>query len=145
MNNFVKDADPIQTWDGLKSDPAAVLVDVRTVAEWSFVGIPDLSSIGQEPILLEWKQFPTMQTNEGFAASLLEKLGDRTPSKVYFLCRSGVRSLAAADLMIGVFAAQSKPVECFNIIEGFEGDLDSAGHRGNVNGWKVKGCAWRQS
>lgn len=145
MNNIVKDADPLQTWEGLKSDPDAVLVDVRTVAEWSFVGIPDLSSLQRDPILLEWKQFPTMETNEGFAAKLLEKLGDQTPSQIYFLCRSGVRSLAAADLMIDVFAAQSKNVECFNIVEGFEGDLDSQGHRGMVNGWKVKGCAWRQS
>ncbi len=145
MNNIVKDADPLQTWEGLKSDPDAVLVDVRTVAEWSFVGIPDLSSLQRDPILLEWKQFPTMETNEGFAAKLLEKLGDQTPSQIYFLCRSGVRSLAAADLMIDVFAAQSKNVECFNIVEGFEGDLDSLGHRGMVNGWKVKGCAWRQS
>lgn len=145
MNAMIKNADPVETWDGLKNDPNAVLVDVRTNAEWAFVGIPNLSELGRDPILLEWKQFPTMATNEGFAADLLDRLGDHTPTQIYFLCRSGVRSLAAADLMIGVFAAQSKHVECFNVTEGFEGDVDSSGHRGTVNGWKYKGCAWRQS
>jgi len=145
MSLTIKNADPIETWDALKSDTSAVLVDVRTTAEWAFVGTPDLSSLGREPILLEWKQFPHMQQNDGFAHDLLGHLGDNTPTQIFFLCRSGVRSLAAADLMAGVFAAQSKQVDCINIAEGFEGDLDSHGHRGAVNGWKVKGCAWRQS
>lgn len=145
MNSLVKNADPLQTWDNLKRDPNAVLVDVRTKAEWSFVGLPDLSSLGRDPILLEWNQFPSMQRNDGFAEDLLDRLGDHPVREIYFLCRSGVRSLAAADLMVQVFASQSKQIDCYNITEGFEGDIDSSGHRGSTNGWKFKGCAWRQS
>ena len=90
MNELIKNADPVETWNALENDPNAVLVDVRTTAEWAYVGIPNLSSLGRDPILLEWKTFPTMAQNDGFAADLLEQLGDKVPSQIYFLCRSGV-------------------------------------------------------
>ena len=139
------DVNPTDTWTGLAEKPDSILVDVRTNAEWSFVGIPDLSSVNKQAILIEWSQFPTMTKNKDFASNLMDKLNGSAPSDVYFLCRSGVRSLAAAALMIETFAAQGWSVNCINVTEGFEGDLDTEGHRGNLNGWRARGLAWRQS
>jgi len=139
------DENPEETWSGLAGKSGAILVDVRTNAEWSFVGIPDLSPVNKQAMLIEWKQFPTMSQNEDFASTLMENLNGTAPTDVYFLCRSGVRSLAAAALMIDVFAAQGWSVNCINVTEGFEGDPDSNGHRGKLNGWKARGLAWRQS
>ena len=139
------DVNPTDTWTGLAEKPDSILVDVRTNAEWSFVGIPDLSSVDKQAILIEWSQFPTMTKNKDFASNLMDKLNGSAPSDVYFLCRSGVRSLAAAALMIETFAAQGWSVNCINVTEGFEGDLDTDGHRGNLNGWRARGLAWRQS
>ena len=139
------DVNPTDTWTGLAEKPDSILVDVRTNAEWSFVGIPDLSSVNKQAILIEWSQFPTMTKNKDFVSNLMDKLNGSAPSDVYFLCRSGVRSLAAAALMIETFAAQGWSVNCINVTEGFEGDLDAEGHRGNLNGWRARGLAWRQS
>ena len=136
---------PEQSWTKLSEDPTAIMVDVRTRAEWSFVGVPDLSALGKDPILLEWKVFPTMETNTDFGDALENALGEGQPSEILFLCRSGVRSLAAAQLMTDIFAARGKDIKCINIAEGFEGDLDSSAHRGTMNGWKARGLAWRQS
>ena len=138
-------ANPSEAWTGLAEGSDAILVDVRTNAEWSFVGIPDLSPVNKQVKLIEWNQFPTMAQNEEFASQLMDDLNGSAPSNVYFLCRSGVRSLAAAALMIDVFAAQGWSVNCINVTEGFEGDLDSDVHRGKLNGWKARGLAWRQS
>ena len=136
---------PDETWAGLANKTRAIMVDVRTNAEWSFVGIPDLSSLNKQVMLIEWKEFPTMAQNETFASQLMDNLDGTAPTDVYFLCRSGVRSLAAADLMINVFADQGWSVNCINVTEGFEGDVDPNGHRGKLNGWKASGLAWRQS
>ncbi|GHA46919.1 hypothetical protein GCM10008927_09610 [Amylibacter ulvae] len=141
----IENVDPAETWNGLQKDNTAVLVDVRTRAEWGFVGIPDLSQLNRQPFLIEWKEYPMMNTNEAFASELLEKLDGAAPSKIYFLCRSGARSMAAANLMSEIFATQGQATQCINVAEGFEGDLDSDGHRGNMNGWKARGLDWRQS
>ena len=68
------DVNPTDTWTGLAEKPDSILVDVRTNAEWSFVGIPDLSSVNKQAILIEWSQFPTMTKNKDFASNLMDKL-----------------------------------------------------------------------
>lgn len=136
---------PSEAWDLLKQEPEAVLVDVRSKPEWGFVGIPDLSSLGRSAIFVEWASYPQMSANTGFADAVLHALDGKTPSIVLFLCRSGVRSLAAADVMLDAFAAQGKQVKCVNVSEGFEGGLDSQHHRGGLSGWKARGLPWRQS
>ena len=136
---------PTETWQKLENDPASIMVDVRTKAEWSFVGLPDLSALGKDVHLIEWKSFPTMENSDGFADQLLSAIADSEPSEILFLCRSGVRSLAAAAMMQEIFAARGVATKCVNIAEGFEGDLDSEAQRGKMNGWKARGLAWRQS
>jgi len=139
--DYAGDVAPQEAWRILSADPQAVLVDVRTRAEWSFVGVPDLSGAGKEPVLLEWQQFPSMAQNAGFAADLAATLGaDGRNAPVFFLCRSGARSKAAAIAM-----SQSGFARCFNVAGGFEGDLDDGRHRGGRNGWKAADLPWVQS
>ena len=78
-------ANPSETWTGLAESSDAILVDVRTNAEWSFVGIPDLSPVNKQVKLIEWNQFPTMAQNEEFASQLMDDLNGSAPSNVYFL------------------------------------------------------------
>lgn len=132
-------------WDALQADEAAVLVDVRTMEEWSFVGIADLTSLGKQALLVEWARLPGMAVNDRFTSELSEQLAGTAPARIYFLCRSGVRSLNAARATAEAFSATGQTVECVNIAGGFEGDLDSQAHRGNKNGWKKLGLPWRQT
>ena len=145
MENPIYEVGPKETWDGLRNDKDAVLVDVRTHAEWSFVGLPDLSELGKELLLNQWAILPGMQQNPSFMDELDKQLDGDAPSKIYFLCRSGVRSLSAAHLVSEALAARGQSVDCVNIIGGFEGDLDQDRQRGNMNGWKNDGLPWRQS
>lgn len=140
---YAGDVDPAAAWASLAADRSAVLVDVRTRAEWAFVGLPALAALGKQPITLEWQSFPTMAVNSEFVAVLDEALtaaGMARDIPIYFLCRSGQRSRFAAAAMTS--AGWSR---CFNISEGFEGGLDGEGHRGRVSGWKVRGLPWSQT
>jgi rhodanese-related sulfurtransferase len=135
---MVEDVAADKVWEALKADPAAQLCDVRTDAEWNFVGIPDLDAIGREPVLIPWQVYPSMQRNGDFVDHLRQAgLSSETP--VYFICRSGARSMAAAQA-----AAAAGFTSVYNVAEGFEGPPDHYGHRGTVSGWKVAGLPWRQ-
>ncbi len=135
--NYAGDVDPADSYAALQADPDAVLVDVRTSAEWSYVGLPDLSQIGKRVIPLEWQRFPDGALNGSFVEQLREAgVGEGAP--IYFLCRSGVRSAAAAAVAT---AAGLGPA--YNVSDGFEGPLDQDGHRA-VAGWKAVGLPWRQ-
>lgn len=136
---------PQDAWTLMEKTPSSCLIDVRTRAEWSLVGLPDLSALGRDLHLIEWKTMPAMAMNANFADELLEKIGTSMPEKVFFLCRSGARSYEAATIASATFAANGQSVECINVAEGFEGDLDSNGHRGVQNGWKARGLTWRQT
>ena len=138
MTGFAGDVSVQETWKVLKTNPDAVLVDVRTDAEWNFVGISDLSSLGKRPVLISWQVFPSMQVNHDFVA-MMEEQGIEKTDPVYFLCRSGVRSRAAAEK-----AAAEGYQATFNIEGGFEGDKDQNNHRGRLNGWKAAGLPWFQ-
>jgi rhodanese-related sulfurtransferase len=134
----VPDVSPRAAWQALTSDPEAMLVDVRTDAEWNFVGVPDLSPVGKETVLIPWQVYPGMQVNGGFVEHL-RRAGAKPTSKLYFLCRSGARSLAAGQAAQAAGFPQS-----FNVADGFEGPVDTEGHRGAVAGWKADGLPWRQ-
>ena len=129
-------------WARLKQDAGSVLVDVRTRAEWAYVGLPDLSSIGKQPVLIEWQTFPDSRVDSGFAdrlTKILDEAGVDRQSEVFFICRSGARSKAAAQAMTTAgFAA------CRNVADGFEGPLDTDRHRGRTAGWKAAGLPWAQ-
>lgn len=134
---YAGDVDPTASYAALQADADAVLVDVRTTAEWSYVGMPDLAQIGKRAIFLEWQRFPNGVLNESFVEELREA-GVREGAPIYFLCRSGARSAAAAS---AATAAGLGPA--YNVSDGFEGGLDHEGHR-SVTGWKAAGLPWRQ-
>ncbi len=136
---------PADAWKILSEQPKSRLIDVRTRAEWGFVGVPDISGLGHDPLFVEWATWPDMSQNPRFVAEVRNALGDHTPSTLLFLCRSGVRSLKAAMAVGDDLSKKGSPVRCLNVIEGFEGDLDPSNHRGRLNGWKARGLAWRQS
>ncbi len=135
---YAGDIAPGDAWRILESDPRATLVDVRTQAEWAYVGVPDLSRLGKQTVFVQWAVFPNMNVNPNFAAQL-EAADIAADAPVLFLCRSGVRSRAAA---MAITARGF--TKCYNIANGFEGDHDAQRHRGALSGWKVAGLPWVQ-
>lgn len=128
-DGYAGDVSPALAWQWVQ-DGKAVLIDVRTDAEREWVGyVP-----GAVPVA--WKQWPGMAMNAHFD----EMLRAAVPQggKVVMLCRSGVRSVAAAK------RAHELGLEAYNILEGFEGDLDANGQRNRVGGWRFRGLPWRQ-
>jgi rhodanese-related sulfurtransferase len=136
---YAGDILPKEAWELLARDQKAVLVDVRTPAEWNYVGVPDLRAIGKQPLFVPWLFFPSMELNAQFAEHV-EAAGLERDAPILFLCRSGVRSRAAAVAMTA-----RGFTTCYNIATGFEGDPDSNRHRGVMSGWKADGLAWAQS
>lgn len=121
---------PAEAWEVWQQAPGARLIDVRTRAEWHWIGrIPGAVEI-------EWENYPEKQGNVNFLNQLRQQV-DRE-ALLMFLCRSGVRSHKAASLAAGAgFAA------CYNILEGFEGNLDANGQRGKTGGWRHAGLPWK--
>jgi rhodanese-related sulfurtransferase len=138
----VDDVDVEMVWTTLQSSPRSQLVDVRTRAEWTYVGIPDLAPVGKRTVLVEWQTFPDQAIDPRFAERLegeLKALGVQKDDDLFFICRSGSRSLAAAKAM----AAMGYRA-CHNVACGFEGPLDDGRHRGSLAGWKATGLPWQQ-
>ena len=140
----VSELGPRDAWKLLSEDTSSILVDVRTRPEWGFVGGPDLSELSKETIRIEWKSWPDMAQNPAFVGTLMDGMSD-LPSRILFICRSGARSMQAAEAVSTALAERGTHVPCINVAEGFEGDLDSQNRRGGLNGWKARGLAWRQS
>lgn len=138
MANYAGDITPERAWEILAGDENAVLVDVRTKPEWSFVGVCDLDNLGKKPALIEWQVFPTMAVNESFGESV-DSLGAPKDAPLLFLCRSGARSRSAA-----IAVTERGYHACYNVAGGFEGDPDGDRHRGRINGWKAAGLPWVQ-
>lgn len=138
MQAYAGEITPTEAWERLVSDPSARLVDVRTQAEWVYVGVPDLAGLEKQILLVSWQLFPTMTRNEAFAEQLAAQ-GVSPDDTLLFLCRSGVRSKAAAELMTGLGYGA-----CYNVTDGFEGTLDDTRHRGGKSGWKASALPWIQ-
>ncbi len=116
-----------------------MLVDVRTDAEWRFVGVPDLSSLGREVVFIEWNTTDGTY-NEGFADQLKQRVAPAADEErpVVFICRSGNRSIGAAGV-----ATEVGITPAYNMLDGFEGHLNASGHRGET-GWRAIGLPWKQ-
>ena len=128
-DGYAGDVTPQQAWQWVQAGQA-VLVDVRSDAEREWVGyVPGAAAVA-------WKQWPGMAMNQGFDEGL--KAAVPAGKKVLLLCRSGVRSIAAAK------RATELGLEAYNILEGFEGDPDTNAQRGRKGGWRMRGLPWRQ-
>ena len=135
---YAGDLDPNAAWNLLAQEVGANLVDVRTDAEWNYVGVPDIAGLDKPLIKVSWKLFPAMQVNTDFVDTLATQITDKK-QPLLFLCRSGIRSKSAAAEM-----TKAGYTQCYNITEGFEGDRDEAHHRGRRGGWKLRGLPWTQ-
>ena len=127
----------------LEGKSTSVLVDVRTQAEWSYVGTPDIQALGKTPLFVEWQSYPSMVVDANFSArleALLQSEGVERGVSLVFLCRSGARSRQAAIAMTN---AGWSP--CFNVADGFEGTLSDLRRRGVISGWKAGGLPWMQT
>ncbi len=122
---------PDEAHEILQSAPGAKLVDVRTRAEIDWVGrIPGAVEI-------EWAIYPGMKPNAHFITHLEQQVSKEL--LVLFICRSGVRSDAAA-----IAATRTGYGNCYNVLEGFEGERDADEHRNTLGGWRVAGLPWEQ-
>ena len=128
-DGYAGDVTPQQAWQWVQAGQA-VLVDVRSDAEREWVGqVPGAAAVA-------WKQWPGMAMNPDFDAQIRAAVPAGTPAVL--LCRSGVRSIAAAR------RATELGLTAYNILEGFEGDADAQGHRGQRGGWRFHGLPWKQ-
>jgi rhodanese-related sulfurtransferase len=123
---------PLEAYALLAANPRAHLIDVRTRAEWDYVGRVPGST------LIEWNTYPSGARNPEFLEQLQDTVEDRQ-APLLFICRSGQRS----DSTAGVAAAAGY-IMAFNVLEGFEGPKDSEGHRGTLGGWRKAGLPWVQ-
>ncbi len=131
----VPEIDLQAAWQLLADDPSATLLDVRTQAEWAFVGVANLQSLGKEAVLIEWTQFPSGTPNPTFAEQASKQLDPNAETLV--ICRSGARSQSAAEALTQLGFTSAR-----NVIAGFEGHHDAEGHR--TGGWKSSGLPWFQ-
>jgi rhodanese-related sulfurtransferase len=127
----IVDVPAADVWQAMTEVPGAVLVDVRTDAEWRGVGIPHLTGHSPNLHLISWQFAPDMRVNERFLDDMAAAGIEKT-APIYFLCRSGVRSRAAAEL-----AAAAGYGPCFNVAAGFEGVAGPDGRR--QGGWRGAG------
>lgn len=125
--SYSGDLTPRQAYDLVRDEPEAVLVDVRTREEWDQVGVPDLDGLGKQVVFLEWQSGPARVVNPDFVAELTQAVPAGAP--VVLICRSGVRSVAAAH---AATAAGLGPA--YNVLDGFEG----------AGGWQRSDLPWRQ-
>lgn len=141
--DYAGDVSARDAWDALLRSESAALIDVRSKAEWTLVGVPVLSSIGKKTVLVEWNDFATGAVVPDFVGRLKTALSDHgiaDDAPLYFICRSGNRSRNAA-----IAATAAGHPSSFNIALGFEGPLDSDKHRHTAGSWKAEGLPWEQS
>jgi rhodanese-related sulfurtransferase len=128
---YMGELTPQEAFELLRLAPGAKIVDVRTRAEWDWVGRV------AGAVEIEWNQYPGGERNPNFVAELKRQVDPE--ALVMFLCRSGVRSVGAATA-----ATEAGYNGCYNILEGFEGDKDANGHRNNIGGWRKARLPWIQ-
>ncbi|OFI36797.1 sulfurtransferase [Arthrobacter sp. SW1] len=127
--SYAGDLTPQDAW--AKLEQGAILVDVRTEAEWAHIGIPDTKATDNDPLFIQWN-FAGGIPNPDFVEELRQQAPEDTSVELIFLCRSGQRSISAA------IAATQAGYTAYNVLEGFEGEPDRYGER-TVNGWKNRG------
>ena len=138
MSIYKSNVSSKEAWQKLQNNADAVLIDVRTQAEWFFVGVPDLSALRKDCIFIEWQIFPNMYINGEFYNEF-DSYKIKPEQEIFFLCRSGSRSADAANHI-----SNHGYHYCHNIIDGFEGDPNATRHRSSINGWRFHNLPWMQ-
>ena len=139
MTEIAGEITPQQAWEILQKEPRAVLIDVRSDAEWRYSGLPDLRALGKRTALITLLHYPTGEQNPAFLDEVKAATGAAPEDPLLVLCRSGARSRSAAEM-----AAEAGFTRCYNVATGFEGPRDPEGHRATISGWKHDGLPWVQ-
>ena len=134
----IKNISSQECFEKLSIEVNSQLIDVRTKPEWTYVGVPDLSSINKKVIFVSWQVYPEMGTNKFFENQILET-NIKKDDNLYFICRSGNRSNNAAE-----FLTSRGFSNCFNVIDGFEGKLNHDQQRALIDGWQFNNLPWKQ-
>ncbi|MFM6973151.1 MAG: rhodanese-like domain-containing protein [Alphaproteobacteria bacterium] len=133
----IKLATPKDAFEMLKNQKNSFLVDVRTNEEFNFVGMVDASQFENRILLNPWQVLPQMQLNPNFSNNLTSQIP--LDATLFFLCKTGGRSAQSAEFALGLGYQN-----CYNVVNGFEGDLNDNSQRGTINGWKASNLPWRQ-
>lgn len=128
----MKNLTPKEAFDFLKKNPEAVFIDVRSDIEHMFVGHP------QNAMLIPWIDGPDWEVNPDFVPQVKKAASMDRP--VVLICRSGKRSVDAGNAL-----EQAGLKDVYNVLHGFEGDLDDGHHRNSINGWRFEGLPWVQT
>jgi len=134
----IKNISSRECFEKLSIEVNSQLIDVRTKPEWIYVGVPDLSSINKKVIFVSWQVYPEMGTNKFFENQIIES-NIKKDDNLYFICRSGQRSHDAAK-----FLDSRSFSNCFNVIDGFEGNLNHERQRASIDGWQFNNLPWKQ-
>ncbi len=134
-NVQIDEAAPVPTFDVLEALDDAVLIDVRTAAEWDQTGVPDISSTGRSLWCVEWISGPQMAPNPAFLDEVLAHAEGVLPGRMFFICKSGARSASAAIAVAALAKHMGVSVHCTNVIEGYQGHPAA----GPQSGWKARG------
>jgi len=134
--NYLGEITPLEAFEYLVQT-GGMLVDVRTIPEWQFVGIPNIAGTKGQFAAISWKVYPEMSQNEAFAEQLAAT-GVSKDTPIFFMCRGGGRSSSAAQAMTALGYSA-----CFNVATGFEGESNAEGHRGRTSGWQGLGLPWK--
>lgn len=125
---MIDEKTPTETWQTLQTDKNAILIDVRTPQEWAQIGYPDLATLPQDLIKISVQNI-SGERNNNFITEL-QQAGLVPEQTLYFICRSGKRSMLAATL-----AQQAGFTHLVNVKDGFEGPADPNGITGKIAGW----------
>ena len=137
-NSKVVEINSLECFEKLKNKKESHLIDIRAQPEWDFVGVPDLSSINKHTFFITWQSYPNMKFNEDFETEIIRS-NIKKDDSIFLICRSGQRSLKAAQ-----YLNQLGYKNCFNVLDGFEGDKDLNNHRSTLSGWKLNRLPWKQ-
>ena len=134
----VKNITSIECFNKLSEISNSYLIDIRTKPEWEFIGVPDLSSLNKKTIFISWHMHPEMKINSLFENQITES-NIKKNDNLFLICRSGNRSSNAAE-----FLTSRGFTHCFNVKDGFEGEIGSNHQRSTINGWKYCKLPWKQ-
>ena len=134
----VKNITSIECFNKLSEISNSYLIDIRTKPEWEFIGVPDLSSLNKKTIFISWHMYPEMKINSLFENQITE-LNIKKNDNLFLICRSGNRSSDAAG-----FLTSRGFTNCFNVKDGFEGEIGPNHQRSTINGWKYCKLPWKQ-
>ena len=134
----IKNVTSIECFNKLSEIFNSYLIDIRTKPEWEFIGVPDLSSLNKKTIFISWCVYPEMKINSLFENQITES-NIKKNDNIFLICRSGNRSFDAAELL-----TSRGFTNCFNVKDGFEGEIGHYHQRSTINGWKYCKLPWKQ-